>query len=186
MSLINRFPLILSYIQTWCPWHVFPLLPGFAGQKVQQARQRTQTDGESKRRSDIREEGVVASWRANFSLPSRHFTQPIQNPAKSSLHWLAETSPSRTVLAMECHWLFILAVVDKSTEKHRQCGLTFIHSFYIIAPKTSCAEILLFLRDTPFYGHVFMAHKHTYIKIDFKDMHWRQDAVVGYGKKKKK
>lgn len=30
-------------------------------------------DGESKRRSDTQEEGgVVASWRANFSLPLRY------------------------------------------------------------------------------------------------------------------
>lgn len=59
---------------------------------------------------------------------------------------------------MECHWLLILAVADKSKEKHGQCGLTFIHSFYVFAP----SNVLSFERKTPCLGHIFIIKIHLF------------------------
>ena len=82
-GLRNGFPLILS-----CT-HPSACISSVA--ELSGAEKYSRQHGEHRRMVGAREGqtyerrgggGVVASWRANFSLPSRHVTRPMQNPCE--------------------------------------------------------------------------------------------------------
>lgn len=103
------------------PWSWISSIAKFCRQKVQQAVWRTQTDGKSK----------VRHMKVGGDLGAQTSAYP-QETLSSSLHWLAETGPSRSAVGcLSRHWLTRAKGNTGNAYVHTLCQIMFCRGFVL-------------------------------------------------------